>query len=335
MPSEDTLIVCAIDRATTPIKNFINVLGNFFELKANLDPTDRFNLVIFVEKVPAHLPDFTFQWQKIIQLLHSITDRISQPSFEGGLFMALTFILDIYKLVCGKYFRIILIKDKSVPEITKDFLVNDLLTKVRPMPVFLDVICLGMDSDPDELKILDMINSSQGGNLYYVRDIAELNSLLRDQAGIKKEIKVDLWEKGPDFKVKQEYKQFYEDLAADLVPVDDVRPEMKCSICFKETSPVCNTDALVKCPSCNTLYHDCCLVSWSEQSNIGIEHVFRCPICFYLIKLPEFLVNDILNGYTDSYTSFESFLQEVDQLSLLKERDEKAELDFILRELEI
>ncbi|MHA1681173.1 MAG: hypothetical protein ACTSUE_09200 [Promethearchaeota archaeon] len=333
MPSEDTLVFLAVDREFTSMDAIIKAVEEFFKVKSSLGHTDRFNLVFFLEKGPVFLEDFTFQWNFLIEQLKKNKDNIAKPDLEGGLFIALTFILDIYKLVSGKYFRILVIKDSSLPPITKDFLVNSLMEKVAPLPVFLDFIDLGMYHDEDEDKIKAMINTSKGGELLYVTTFKELEEAIQKQATTKKEIKVGLWEDKPDYKIGYENKEFFENLAANLEPVDVVSDGDKCTVCFQDTSPVCETDALVKCPACSSVFHDCCLVSWAEQSNVGIDHVFRCPICFYLITLPEFLVNDIINGRTDEYDGFESFLEEIDQDALLMDLDKKKPKEFIQKEL--
>ncbi|HME54220.1 MAG TPA: hypothetical protein VKM55_18495 [Candidatus Lokiarchaeia archaeon] len=332
MPSEDTIVFLAVDSNFTSMDAVVKALENFFKLKSSLDPSDRFNLIFFTEKGPMYVEDFTFKWDLLVQLLKDYHEGIVNPSFENGLFLALTFILDIYKLVSGKYFRILVIKDGSVPEITKDFLVNDLIDKVKPMPVFLDVLVLGMYDDPDQEKIKNMIAASQGGDLLSATTFEEFTKMLEQAATNKKEIKVGLWDKKPDYKMDPEHKEFFEKLSASLVPVEEVRSDSKCTVCFKPTSPIGGTDALVQCPACKTAFHDTCLVSWANQSNIGIDNVFRCPICFYLINLPEFLVDEINNGTSES---FESFLQEIDQIEVLKAKDaEKSELNVILKELE-
>ena len=331
MPSEDTLIFLAIDNEFTNMDAIIKALEDFFQTKSALDSTDRFNLIFFTDKGPMYFDDFTFKWDFLLNQLRENKEKLVQPNFEGGLFIALTFILDIFKLVSGKYFRILVIKDGSVPPITKDFLVNNLIDKVKPMPAFLDVVVLGMYEDPDEDKILSMIQTSQDGLLTYATTFQEFTEAIRKEAENKKEIEVGTWEKGPDYKMDPDHAKFFENLSADLENIDQVNPEMKCTVCFKPTSPVCGTDALVNCPSCKTTFHDCCLVDWSNQSNIGIENVFRCPICFYLIKLPSFLVNDINNGQIQD---FESFLEEIDQDQILRELDEKRELNLLLKELE-
>jgi hypothetical protein len=198
------------------------------------------------------------------------------------------------------------------------------------MPVFLDVSVLGMYDDPDTEKIQNMINMSQGGQILSATTFEEFEAMLREAAANKKEIKVGTWDKKPDYKMDPEHKAFFEQLAAPLEPVDQLTPGMRCTACFKPTSPVGGTDALVRCPACKTAFHDTCLVSWTNQSNIGIDHVFRCPVCFYLINLPEFLVEEINNGNNES---FESFLQEIDQDEMLKAKDdEKGELNVILKE---
>jgi len=334
MPSEDTILFLAIDRKFTEMDAVAKVVGEFFKTKSKLDPTDRFNVLFYTTKGPIFVEDFTFKTDFLLNLLTQYLDKIEKPVIESGMMLALTFILNIYKLVSGKYFRILLVKDMSGPEITRDLFVNEFMDQIKPMPVFLDVITLGSNSENNTTKLQGMVDASQGGTLTTVMSVEDFEELMVKEATTKKAIKVGTWDKKPDFKITAdaEHKAFFENLAANLEPVEHLEASMKCTVCSKSTSPIGDTEALVRCPSCKTLFHDTCLVSWANQSNIGIENVFRCPICFYLIMLPQVLVDDVILGH---FESFESYLQEIDQDALLKQKDAKRELNVVLQELEI
>ncbi|HME51797.1 MAG TPA: hypothetical protein VKM55_06240 [Candidatus Lokiarchaeia archaeon] len=334
MPSEDTILFLAVDHKFTEMSAVAKTIGEFFKTKSSFDPTDRFNLLFYTDKGPIFVEDFTFKTDFLLNLFSQYLDRIEKPVIESGMMLVLTFILNIYKLVSGKYFRILVIKDASGPEITKDAFVNDFMDKVKPMPVFLDVISLGSNTEHDMAKLQGMINASQGGTLASAMSVEDFQEIMEKEATIKKAIKIGTWDKGPDFKMidDADHKAFFENLAANLEPVEHLEANMKCTVCAKPTSPVGGTEAFVSCPSCKTMFHDTCLVSWAKQSNIGIENVFRCPICFYLVMLPQVLVDEVSLG---QFETFESYLQEIDQDALLKQKDAKRELNVVLRELEI
>lgn len=334
MPSEDTILFLAVDHKFTEMNAVAKTVGDFFKKKSSLDPTDRFNILFYTDKGPIFVEDFTFKTDFLLNLLSQCLDRIEKPVIESGMMLVLTFILNIYKLVSGKYFRILLIKDASGPEITKDDFVNKFMDDVKPMPVFLDVIVLGENNEHNLAKLQGMIDASQGGTLASATSVEDFQEIMEKQSVTKKSIKVGTWDKKPDFKMTSDadHRSFFENLAANLEPVEHLEPDMKCTVCAKPTSPVGGTEAFVRCPSCKTTFHDTCLVSWANQSNIGIENVFRCPICFYLIMLPQLLVDDVNLGH---FESFESFVKEIDQDALLKQKDEKRELNVVLKDLEL
>ncbi|MHA1149855.1 MAG: vWA domain-containing protein [Promethearchaeota archaeon] len=100
-------------------------------------------------------------------------------------------------------------------------------------------------------------------------------------------------------------KEFLEIIASEMSRITEVLDdaELKCSICFKkdcshvETFDIIDAyDHLRICPNCKKVMHLCCAGRWAEQQNsksnfIGFPNVFRCPYCFYLLKVPREFVN--------------------------------------------
>jgi hypothetical protein len=178
MPSEDTVVFLAVDSKFTEMDAVAKAVGEFFKTKSALDPTDRFNILYYTTKGPIFVEDFTFKTDFLLKLLSQNLDKIEKPVIESGMMLVLTFILNIYKLVSGKYFRILVVKDISGPEITKDAFVNDFLSQVRPMPVFLDVISIGEQSPENAAKLQGMITSSQGGTLATATSVEDFQELM-------------------------------------------------------------------------------------------------------------------------------------------------------------
>src|SRR4030042_4412330 len=113
--SEDTLVVLAISPKATRFELLLKDLDAFFRLKQEADQTDRFNFIAFQKSGPTYLEDFSFNLDLVRDTLEKVRKRWGEVNFAGGFFLALTFILDVFKKVGGKTFRIISLNDQFAP----------------------------------------------------------------------------------------------------------------------------------------------------------------------------------------------------------------------------
>jgi len=66
----------------------------------------------------------------------------------------------------------------------------------------------------------------------------------------------------------------------------------KCLICFSETDSISKASFFLTgryCPNCNAPFHVYCLALWVESQknkNLKVARTFKCPHCFYLLKIP-------------------------------------------------
>jgi hypothetical protein len=73
----------------------------------------------------------------------------------------------------------------------------------------------------------------------------------------------------------------------DLIYSDD--PNMKCGICYSPFCMICRGPPYAcgaYCPQCNRFFHVHCCAGWAENSKETPSNVLKCPICFYLLKVP-------------------------------------------------
>ena len=109
--SEDILLFYALTPGYNhEEKNAIyNALEDFLNRKKVLDPSDRFNIVIFHEDGPNYLEDFTLNPENIMLALKTLEPMISKANMSGGIMVSVTFIIDVFKKIPDKCFRIIIL----------------------------------------------------------------------------------------------------------------------------------------------------------------------------------------------------------------------------------
>lgn len=279
--SEDVILFIALSSKAIKKKNLYDGLGSFASKKSSIDPSDRFNIIIFTESGPVYLENFTFDFNTIIDSLDQYRDSRVKPNIAGGIFVAATFIIDVFKQISDKVFRLLVIIDKKSVKIPDQFFVvlQNLLEKVKDMPFIIDVIHLGRGNKHKNLRTLVQLCR---GKFYEVTTQDEFQERLLRLA------EKHTLNYSQSLTVYRKDKPFYENLA------DDVRILMErktCSVCFQETD-----ETIVQCPNCETVAHMSCWAHWAKTTNIGMPHLFRCHNCFNLLKLDENYVKIVQEG---------------------------------------
>ncbi|MHA1369182.1 MAG: hypothetical protein ACTSRA_05670 [Promethearchaeota archaeon] len=300
-----------------------NALSHFFKLKSSADSSDRFNIVL-VKGNPKYLEDFTYKHEYLMELINEFIEskaNINTIPVENVIYLALTFLIEVYKVVGNKFFRIIILTDQEMKPVKNEFLVENLLSITRDMPVFIDIVRMNVRSDKDKYgdKLEQIIKWSQGGELIHVWKLKELMDAMILLAE-KKYNEADVFEEVKEFKISEEYSAFYEDLSSDLKLIN-ASQDTKCMACF---SPP-DEEGLFECPACgNARMHKKCWAFWSNSASIGIRHIFRCPICFTLLKLPRDFVDSILGEIEKIEEEAIQNIEVADQDEILKEKDKEA-----------
>lgn len=318
--SEDTLVFVAVSPQYTSYEKFVRVLREFFERKQEIDPQDRFNIITFRDVGPAYFEDFTYNVDHLAETLTDLGPRLAVPNMAGGIFVAITFIIDVFKIVGGKCFRLVIISDASAPPLTKEELISDLLYQVRDMPFFMDVIRLQSEDASDDWR-LEKLAKITKGSLQHADSLGELRALLSELAEKKKLAYPGLDKEG--FTIGVENVPFYENMAQApaVVPPEEQGEADKCSICFQKECMRCHQEVLQRCPKCGALAHDCCWANWTESSHMGLQHLFRCHQCYNLLKLPKAFVAEVLSGKAPAIGA--DFAPS-SQYDLLRDKDQAA-----------
>ena len=286
--SEDCLIFYAFTPGITKMRQVYNSIADFMKNKQFVDPSDRFNLIVFLRDGPNYLDHFTFDPENILQTLKSLNKNITSANIAGGIFLAITFIIEVYKKISEKIFRLFILVDDGAYEIPDEYLLalEELIRKVKDMPFFIDTILIGSPYSDQAQKLLKLTNLCNG-ELYGIKNIKDLNPILTSLSEKK-------YVSEPSF-VKQRLRMILPDNQPFYINLADVPNKVNgiatCSICFQR-----DDHGIVKCPSCDTIAHDVCWAQWTETSNIGIPHVFRCHNCFNILKLDKEFILDVQAG---------------------------------------
>jgi len=305
--SEDILIFFGL----TPknIKNMgliIDLLANFMNQKQILDPSDRFNFIAFQEMAPSYLDHFTLDPTLVLNELKILAKRLSRANLAGGIFVAITFIIEVYKTILNKNYRLIILCDDGTLRIPPQYLpaLHDLIDKVKDMPFFIDIIHLN-GSDLEESKKLAGLASRTKGTYHNVYKPKELDLILSNLTE-KKYIRIEPSYTKKQILIPEDNQPFYINLADDPLPISHLET---CAICFQKSER-----GVVQCPKCETKVHKSCWAQWAKTSNIGIPHVFRCHICYNLLKLDEKYVDDVQSGKIPT----EDQLQKIEKRDIVK-----------------
>jgi hypothetical protein len=323
--SEDTIIALDFDPKNVNMRMVKGGLKAFFEKKHAADKSDRFNLVLFHGN-PSYLEDFTFKFEYILSLIDEDPQHINTVPVENVIFMCLTFLIEVFKKVGQKFFRIIILTDQDTKPVTKEFMVQDLLDITKEMPVYIDIVRLNVkqgQEDENEMKVRSIIKMSKGGELIYVPKPKKLLDTIMEELAEKKFNEADIWEEELEIKIPDKHASFYENISED-VKIVEAPGDMKCMACFKTVG---DSNMLFKCAVCgNAVMHERCWAFWSKTANIGVRNVYRCPICFSLLKMPREFIEDVL-GVEVAQEAIQATVQNVqvaDQTELLREKDSKT-----------
>ena len=286
--SEDCLIFYAFTPEVTKLKNTEEAIADFMKSKQMIDPSDRFNLIVFLKDGPNYLDNFTFDPENILKTLRSLSKEITTPNIAGGIFIAITFIIEVYKKISEKIFRLIILLDEGAYEIPDEYLpaLEELIKKVKDMPFFIDTVFLGSPYSDQAQKLLKLTNLSSG-ELYGVKSLKEIGPILNGLSE-KKYIYEPSFVKQRLRMILPDNEPFYLNLADDPEPFNEIGT---CSICFQR-----DEHQLVKCPACDTIAHKVCWAQWAETSGIGIINAFRCHNCFNILKFDKDYIKDVHMG---------------------------------------
>ncbi len=285
--AEDTLIIYGLTPGLIDSAPIQKSLTDFCKKKKSMVSSDRFNLIMFLKNGPNYLENFTLNPDHIPIALKSLEEDLVRGNISAGIFLAIKLIIEVFKTISERSFHLVIILDSQSNDIPNDkvpVLIN-LINKVKEMPLVIDMISINTGNLFDGSKFKKIAEKS-GGDLYSIKKVKELSSILNILAEKKEVSAFSAFEESVTH-ISEENFPFYENFAEIPLDIEEMRT---CSICYQKDIN------LVQCTKCKTYAHKNCWALWSKTVHFGIPNVFRCHICFNLLKLDKDLVEMVHSG---------------------------------------
>ncbi|MFW9901967.1 MAG: hypothetical protein ACFFDY_11905, partial [Candidatus Thorarchaeota archaeon] len=283
--SEDCLIFYGLSPEITKFRQVFKEISDFMKNKQKIDPSGRFNFILFLKNGPNYLDHFTLNLEYILKTLKLLSNDIIKPNTAEGISIGISLLIENFKKTSKKLFRLLVLLDDSAYNIAPNefSIIEKIVNDIRSLPFYIDIISIEKKSNEDSIK-LKKIATSCNGEFYQIKDLEDLESLLNTLAN--KKIKTEYLYSRYKLKMAQGEPQAYYISLADKLEVFHERAI--CSICSQED----NKD-MMQCPSCGILAHKECWARWAISLNRLVPNIFRCFNCFYLLKLNKDFVIDI------------------------------------------
>jgi len=271
---------------------------NLVQTKLTMEAKARFALITFSNRHKVELDFEDFSLEAFQEALYGVELSPSDvANLNVGLNAAFeTTVKSMQKLVEGKNFRIIIITEGSFEGKGRKW--EELATVASKVGIGIDAIqvssAFGSQSD-----ILQSISKKTMGAYFYIESISEIEGVLTSIAPGKAAAVDDAFQSRED----RDMKGLLEVIAADLITleegittVEDLKKlvtqdddNMKCGICHSPDCMFCKGPAFscgAFCPECGRFFHQHCCAGWAESQKDTPKSVFKCPVCFHLLKVP-------------------------------------------------
>ncbi len=294
---EDTVIILDASRSMmrtdfepSRIEVAFEIIKLFIQTKFSLDPKDRISLLIAGE-APKRLVSFTHDEDQLINSLEKIEIK-GKSTLHEALSFAIQMLIAEMRKVGGKLFRIFIISATNSLEFSEDL--KKIVKIAQGLGIFIDTCKFGKINNNNKTTFKQMAMLTDGEFGFFNNNKAIINA-------------------GKSFASKKTIKQpneFYSQVKKDRTPLlNEValslrRPSLgeiqllmsgkitenqKCAICYSIKAPLTGADFFSEgrtCPSCERTMHISCAAQWAKKSEFK-ENVFRCPFCFFLLKVPQ------------------------------------------------
>lgn len=283
----------------------LHACDEIIQQKHEVDASDRFGVVLFNREVTA-IPDLVFSRADIEQFIGNNLDIGEGSSLGEALAHSVKMVIKELRKIGEKQHRIVLLTDG----ISHTTAVNPIkIAKIaNGLGIIIDAIRVGPPKIPGEP--IKRITELTRGKYHYVTNSTDL---AQATAGVaqKKEVQIATIFDSGDGGTKN---IFESEIADSLLRIEELTNEqrekelyepmrngkLKCSICYQPVCPTCKVDFFGCgrfCPNCLKPIHLHCAMDWAKQQAKDNQDdseglVFRCPHCFYLLKIPSLMVNN-------------------------------------------
>ena len=273
-------------------------LINMISTKLTMESKARLALVTFSNRHNVELDFDEFSPESFQEALYGIE---LSPSNVANINVGLNAAFEVtaknmQKLVEGKSFRIIIIAEGDFEGKGKKW--EELIDVSSKIGVLIDTVQISQ-AFGRESKILQTIAKRTNGYYVNCKSASQIESTLTELAPGRVESGDDAFQSQED----RDMKGLLELIAADLITLEegiktvaDLKKivnqdddEFKCGICHSPDCMFCKGPAFscgAFCPECGRFFHQHCCAGWAESQKDTPKTVFKCPVCFHLLKVP-------------------------------------------------
>lgn len=266
------------------------IIEVFAQTKFSIDPKDNISVVIFGSRTKK-LNDLTNSIDSIKSSIEKF-EIMGRSHLEDGFAFAMQLLVKEIQKLGGKVTRILLITDNSKIKMTERL---DKMAKLsKGLGLFIDIIQIGT-SENVENSVLKKIALTTNGDYAYFNNF---KALLRGAEGFASKKITQESEDYFDPKKESKVPKLISEVAVDLrrPSINEIREMMKektdykCQICYQNNCPTCRSAFYTCgrfCPSCSRPIHLHCASQWAERSEFPEKNIFRCPFCYFLLRIPK------------------------------------------------
>ncbi|MHA1339840.1 MAG: VWA domain-containing protein [Promethearchaeota archaeon] len=266
------------------------VLKQFINSKFNIDPKDRIGIIIYGSRTKK-LSNFTADSEKLIESLSKF-EIMGRTNLSDGLAFAMQMLVKEIQKVGGKVSRIFIVTDNSKRKLTDRL--KKMAKLAKGLNIYIDVCLVSQEVPPDN-DVLKKIALVSNGEYAFFKNI---KALLRGAKGFASKKITKESEDYFDPNKKSDIPKLISDVAVDVrrPSINEIREMMrgttnyKCQICYQSNCPTCHSPFYAEgrfCPSCGRPMHLHCAAQWAEKSDFPEKNVFRCPFCYFLLRIPK------------------------------------------------
>ena len=308
------------------ITRSLQVIEKIIDKKIKIDPKDRYAIVLFGQKVQT-IPDMVYTREEIMTFIEEYASFEHSTALGDALSQTVQLILKQMRFIGQKLFRLLILSDGS-NQVSRINPIN--IAKIAmQLGIVIDVIRFGAGTIPGNLlkKLADITH----GEHIYISDPNELDAVITKLSKKKEKKHSTVFDKKDDSEdsVIQDMLGEIADIPLKLEQMTEEQKnqalynlepgkKLTCTICYSDRCMVDKTGFFGCgrfCPNCLTPFHLHCAIQWSESQNnkksgtkSSIKQ-FRCPHCFYLLKIP---ISDVEHSGNDKLSEENRILRKVD-----------------------
>ncbi|MBD3351079.1 MAG: VWA domain-containing protein [Candidatus Lokiarchaeota archaeon] len=298
MKIEDTVILWDCSRSmvrahkkTSRLRVAQKIIAHFIETKLSIDPKDSISVVIFGSRTKK-LTDFSNYPDDLKESLKKF-EIMGKTKLDDGIAFALQLLVKQIQKIGGKIYRIFVVTDIS------KYKLSDRLKKMAKLAnglgIFIDICQIGGKPVEEDKNVLKKIAKATRAEYAF---FLNMKALIRGVEGFASKKITQESEDYFDPNKEKKIPKLITEVSVDLrrPSINEIREMMKskvdykCQICYQNQCPVCKSPFYACgrfCPSCGRPIHLHCASMWAERSDFPEKNVFRCPFCYFLLKIPK------------------------------------------------